>query len=809
MTARNVNPDIGVQCLIPRTRRCFAEFHRSDVTVSFSARIGGHVEPGRVGETTPTTIPNRSNRAVSHGVSVYNQGETKVGNSWFNFAKEIHGSWMQHRGPKQEQIEMLRTLCNQGRYPEAADFACSITGRFPDYGFGWRALGELLLLTGQPFAALAAMRKAADLLPDDAQLHCQLGFALEKHGRLAEAEASYRRALQLYPALVDVRNDLGNVLFALRRFSEAEESYQQALQLKPDFVEVHHNLGNLLRAQNRLAEAEASYQRALQLRPDYAAAHGNLGSVYVALGRLSDAETSLRRAVQLDSSLADAHNQLATTLRAGSRLTEAETSLRRAVQLNPGAASYHNNLGNVLLALGRISEAESSYERALQIRPQYPQAYSNLLLSLNYLTDRTADAVFAKHREYADRFAAPHRCERLAQSNWSKSLTSDRRLKVAYISPDFREHSVAYFISPLLREHNREAVEVFCYSDVAKTDAATASLHELADHWLGTVTLSDAELAERIRADEIDILVDLAGHTAGNRLDVFARQPAPIQISWLGYPNTTGLDAIGYRLVDAVTDPPGQADRWASETLIRLDDGFLCYQAPADARLPDAPPCLAGGKITFASFNNPAKLSAVTLAAWGRLLERVPRSRLLLKGRGFTEEATRQSLLARFAETGGDPQRVTLLAPVDGIADHLAFYGQVDIALDPFPYNGTTTTCEALWMGVPIVTLAGDRHAGRVGASLLTQVGLTDLIASSVDGYVEVAASLAADRHRLARLRQTMRERMRASSLCDAPRFARKIESAYRAAWQQYCLEAAADQSGGSGHILEVGAVRQ
>ena len=300
-----------------------------------------------------------------------------------------------------------------------------------------------------------------------------------------------------------------------------------------------------------------------------------------------------------------------------------------------------------------------------------------------------------------------------------------------------------------------------------------------------TVGLSDEELAERIRADGIDILVDLAGHTAKNRLRVFARKPAPVQVTWLGYPNTTGLEAIDYRLVDAVTDPVGEADAWASETLVRLEGGFLCYGGLKDAPEPTVPPCLKTGTVTFGSFNNPAKVSAATFDAWATLLSRLPQARLLLKGTPFADAATRALFLARLGERGVAAERIELVAWLPGAAAHLALYHRVDIALDPFPYNGTTTTCEALWMGVPVVTLRGDRHAGRVGASLLSQIGLTDLIANSVEEYVEIALALARNPGRLDELRRTLRPRMAASPLCDGRAFARKIEAAFRTMWQR------------------------
>jgi predicted O-linked N-acetylglucosamine transferase (SPINDLY family) len=364
--------------------------------------------------------------------------------------------------------------------------------------------------------------------------------------------------------------------------------------------------------------------------------------------------------------------------------------------------------------------------------------------------------------------------------------TDGRRLKVGYVSPDFRQHSVAYFLEPLLRSHDRKVIEVFCYAEVGWPDTVTERFKQLADHWVTTVGMSDDATAERIRRDGIDILVDLAGHTSKNRLPVFARKPAPVQVTWLGYPNTTGLTAIDYRFVDAVTDPEGETEALASETLVRLPGGFLCYGGPDDAPAPGPVPSLTTGTVTFGSFNNPAKLSAATLDAWADVLARLPQARLLLKGKPFADPATRALYLDRLAKRGVAVERIELVAwlPEEG---HLALYNRIDIALDPFPYNGTTTTCEALWMGVPVITLRGDRHASRVGASLLTQTRLTDLIADSVEAYVETAVALAGDPARLSELRQSLRPRMAASPLCDAPAFADKIEHAYRTIWQRWC----------------------
>lgn len=716
----------------------------------------------------------------------------------------------------------MRALGSQGRYAEAAALAQEITLRFPGSALGWKMLGEMLMRMGRGVAALAAMRTGADLSPTDFEAHYQLARSSQALGRLADAESALRQALQIRPRHAEAHHGLGNLILGLGRAGEAEAcfrqavqfkpkyaeahnglgnallilgqpaeaaaSYRRALQLQPHFVEAHNNLGNSHRARGLLAEARASFERALRLRPDYAEAHSNLGDVLRAMGLLVEAEASLRTALRLKPDLYAVHSNLGGVLLRQGRLGEAGASFQQAVRMNPRYAMAHNNLGNVHLALGRVPEAEASYRAALQMQPDYPEAHSNLLFSLAYRDDVSQDAVLDAHRQYGRRVEAPHQGRWPDHSDRVRAGGADRRLRVGYVSPDLREHSIAYFIAPLLREHDRSAVEIFCYAGVMRPDAVTESLQRYAAHWLSTVGMTDAALAERITADGIDILVDLAGHTAGNRLPAFARKPAPVQISWLGYPDTTGLSAVGYRLVDAITDPPNESVV-ATETLIRLEHGFLCFEPAANTPDPVEPPCIASGTITFGSFNNPAKLSGGTLSAWARILAVVPHSRLLLKGMGFGDEPSRREFTARFEKHGGDPRRLALLGRTERTSDHLATYEQVDIALDTFPYNGTTTTCEALWMGVPVVTVAGDRHASRVGASLMTQLRLTELIAASVQHYVEIASLLASDGARLRAFRATLRERMASSSLCDAKAFARKMEAAYRDLWKRTALD--------------------
>ena len=674
-------------------------------------------------------------------------------------------------------------LKDQGKLDEAVTAYRKAIDVKPDYVRAHFNLGNALKDQGKLIEAVASYRRAIAMEPDYGEVHSSLGNALKDQGKLEEAVASYQRALTLSPSSAGVHNNLGIVLCSLGKLEEAVEIYQRAIALKSDYAEAHSNLGVALKEQGKLEEAVACCQRALTLKPDFAEAHSNLGNALRELGKLVDAVASFQRALAIKPDYADAHSNLGNALHDQGKLEEAVASYQRALAINPECAEVLSNLGNALCDQGKLSQAVASYSRALAVKPDFAQACSDLALCLNYCDKITAGELFAAHRNWHERFGRP-----LSVSTKHANVrASGRRLKVGYVSPNFRQHSVAYFIEPVLREHDRRTVEVYCYAEVASPDAVTARLKAYADHWVVTIRQSDEHLAERIRADGIDILVDLAGHTGENRLGVFARKPAPVQVTWLGYPNTTGLDAIDYRLVDSVTDPIGEADVLASETLVRLPGGFLCYAGPATALQPALPPSLATGTLTFGSFNNPAKLSDKTLDAWATLLKRMPQSRLMLKGISFADASTRALFLSRLDEREIAAERVELVAWQPSEAMHLAQYGHVDIALDPFPYNGTTTTCEALWMGVPVVTLRGDRHGGRVGASLLSQIDLTDLIANSVEEYVEIALTLANNPGRLEELRRSLRPRMAASPLCDGPAFARKMEAALRAMWQHWC----------------------
>ncbi|MBI3452206.1 MAG: tetratricopeptide repeat protein [Rhodospirillales bacterium] len=620
--------------------------------------------------------------------------------------------------------------------------------------------------------AEAAYRAILADAPGEPNAGHLLGLACLQAGRLVEAEPFLAAAASRAPDNADCRNNLAEAHRRLGRFEEAAEGFARAIAARPDFAEAWCNLGLVRRAQGRLDEALAAFDSALAARPDMAAAHGGRGFVLCERRDFLAGEAALRRAVTLDPGYAEGHNGLGAAGRRLGRIGEAIACYQRAVTVDPDFAEAWNNLGNALTEGTRHDEALAVYRRALAIRSDYRAAGSNLLLCMNYMQSVAPAEIAAAHRDWAARHlpAPPNRA--------LGPRIGNRPLRVGYVSPDFREHPVSHFLAAVFAAHDRARIELVCYADATQEDAMTARLRAHAALWRSTVGLSDAALAQQVVDDRIDLLVDLAGHTAGNRLGAFALKSAPVQATWLGYPNTTGLAAIDYRLTDAVADPPGEADTLHVEKLFRLPDGFLCFTPPDDA-----PPVAAradGGSVVFGSFNMLAKINEATLALWARILARVPQARLALKAAALADPGTRDLIATRFTRAGGDAGRLDLLPATAARTDHLGLYGRIDIALDPFPYGGTTTTCEALWMGVPVVTLAGERHAGRVGASLLARVGLDELVARNADDYVAIAAAFATDGARRAALRAGLRDRLAASPLCNAPRFARALEDAYR-----------------------------
>jgi protein O-GlcNAc transferase len=515
-------------------------------------------------------------------------------------------------------------------------------------------------------------------------------------------------------------------------------------------------------------------------------------------GRLAEAESLCRQILAIQPWFAPALNLLSSIAFQTGQNQAAEDLVRRAIAADPKEAIYLGNLGNLYRDRGQLDEAIATFRRVLALKPDFALAHSNLLYALPFHPDYGSAAIYAEHRLWNERHALPLRASIQPHLN---DRNPDRPLRIGYVSSDFREHPVGRFLLPLLENHDRRNFQVHCYHGTRRADDFTSRLRANSACWRATSNLSDAQLADLIRQDGVDILVDLALHMAGTRLLVFARKPAPVQVTYLGYCGTTGLDTVDYRITDPYLDPypspsipqedrgEGVAQPHYSERSVYLPRTYWCYQAPPNAPEPGEPPAGHAGTVTFGCLNNFSKVSAPALATWCRLLRDVPGSHLLLYS---LEGSHRQRVRDSLSTLGIDPQRLGFTA-YQPMGPYLETHRRIDVALDPFPYNGGTTTCDALWMGVPVVSLAGQTAMGRAGLSLLSNLGLPELVAHTAEEYVQIARELALNLPRLAELRRTLRQRMLASPLMDAPAFARDMEAAYRQMWRTWCAQG--DQS--------------
>ena len=646
-------------------------------------------------------------------------------------------------------------------------------------------LGRVYAARGDKPAAERMYRKALAFRPDYDQAWFNLGELQQAGGQWQDSIHSYRQSLAAQPDQPVAHFKVGCAHYHVGQKPAAVESFRQAVALKADFTDAHFNLGIALRDLGESDGACAHFQRVVAIQPDYAAVYNELGCLFMAFHRMEEAAEYLRKGLELNTDSPVVMNNLGNALAYSGKTGEAEALYRRALELDPGYSLPVNGLGHILKDQGRIHESLVYYRRATELNPDYYDARSNYLLTLHYDPEVEMAEIESAHRDWGRRVAQAFPVD---DTPFVSNRDPGRPLRVGFVSADFRMHAVGFFLKDVFEALDPDQVQLFCYANNYKKDALSVRLQEVASGWVDIRSLTDAQVASRVRADEIDILVDLSGHTAESRLLVFARKPAPIQVSWLGYPDTTGLDAMDYRLTDAIADPE-DVEEWHSEELVRLPEGFLCFGEPVESPDPSGPPCTRSDTITFGSFNNNAKISSEVLSLWVELLSRVPNSRLLVKNDALRDGSVRELWLNKFREYGVPESRLELIPRVAAYADHLDLYGQVDIALDVFPYNGTTTTCEALWMGVPVIGLRGKRHVGRVGASLLARVGLSDLVAETPAEYVDKAAELAADHARLTELRHALRERMRNSGLGDSALFSRTLEQAFREMWQRWLTE--------------------
>jgi protein O-GlcNAc transferase len=644
---------------------------------------------------------------------------------------------------------------------------------------------------------------------------CLMGIARYQEKRTDKAVEIFKSILDQEHTHARVLNAMAIIVCAKGEFDEAFAYLDRLLTVHPTFEKGHNTLGMVFQGQGKTEEACNSFSRAITLNPSFAEGHGNLGDIYLMKGRWDDAIDSYRRVVALLPDSAPACYGEGRAHFGKQRYQEALDCFRKALQLKPNFDSAYLGAGNALRSMGQFENAVAAFQAGLLLAPA--SAALNCDLAVTFLETGCIDPAIEKLREglkynprdknaHSNLLLAMHYtgacspAEILAESiKWEgqhalrritpRAPTGDLPIRIGYVSPDFKHHVITFFFEPLLAAHDRSRFQIYCYSDVVTPDSATQSLKKLADNWLDTAGIPDQTLAERISADRIDVLVDLSGHTCNNRLQLFTLKPAPVQVSWLGYPGTTGLTAMDYRISDEVADPPGKTECFHSETIVRLPDIFLCYFPRGIIPQVSVLPALASRQVTFGSFNNLSKITPEVLALWAKLLKRVPRSCLMLKSKWFCDENTCERYRRLLEAEGIGRHRIRLLRYARTTPDHLACYGKIDIALDTFPYNGTTTTLDALSMGVPVVTLAGDHHAARVGASILTTIGMKEMVAGTAEEYLAIAEQLAHDLQRLTGIRLTLRERLLKSPLCDATTFARHMEAAYVAMLDR-CKEA-------------------
>ena len=652
--------------------------------------------------------------------------------------------------------------------------------RVPDQPDALQLLGALLGSLGRFREGRKLFERALRRRPDRPPILSNYGNLLLRAGDAQAAIAVYRRALALDPDFVDAAANMAGAFNALGLGAEGEEAARQALARDPGHPVARANLAGALILQGRYAEAREYLDGLADEGIEAPEIWLNHGHLHLAEGRPAAAETLFRRVLEARPGDLETKKWLGITLTYRRRIAEAEKLLTEYVEHDPSPSPALSMLGFLEVISGRTASGLARMREAVERESTSPAEYSTYVFNLNYSPDLSREEIWAAHREWERRFAPPS-----APRDWANRPDPERRLRIAFLSPDLRAHSVAFFLKPLLRHLDREAFEVLCYSNCPEPDNVSLELAELADGWRDIWMKPDEAVAECIEADGIDILIDLAGHTANNRLPLFARRVAPLQVTYLGYPNTTGLSAMDARIVDPVTDGP-DADRYASERLVRLPRCFLAYE-PAAYPAIEPPPVRRYGFVSFGSFNNIAKISRPVIEAWARILHGVPTSRLVFKHDITGDASVQDRLRSAFAALGVDPERLLFLERAPDLESHLACYAEVDIALDTWPYNGTTTTCEALWMGVPVVSLAGDRHAARVGASLLTGMGFGAGIAGDVDDYVATAVSLAENADLLEGLRGFFRIETAGSPLCDGAAHATSFGAALRDLWREWC----------------------
>jgi protein O-GlcNAc transferase len=701
--------------------------------------------------------------------------------------------------PTATEIDTLFTLFEHSKDEATQQLAQTLTERYPNHPLGWKMLGAVLAQCQRSQEAVTALEKALQLKPDDAECLNTLGVAFEDLMQLDKALICYAFAAKCAPNFVAAFYNLARLSRQLGQSDDAKLYCHHALSLDAKHVKSYLVLGAILRDEQNVEEALNCYQKALALQPNNAEILSSLGNAQLAFSQLDAALMSQQRAAQIQPNHPEILSNLGNAFQRLGRLDESAALYQRALDLcgserlteRKHIATHLLNVllpsndpemlamrGNTNRQFNRLNEAISDYKQAVAVNAP-KKIYSSLLFSLNYHPDQSAEEIFSVYQEFNQRIAEPLQC------NWqphNNDRTPNRRLKIGYVSPDFRAHSTLYFLEPLLAGHDKTQVEVTAYAELTQEDIITERYRNYFEHWVPTRALTDVELAAQIRADQIDILIDLAGHTSNNRLSVFAYRPAPISISWLGYAYTTGLTAIDYFLTDEIMTPPG-SEQLFSEMPWRIKTPAYVYRPATGMGAVSALPAQSNGYITFGTLTRAIRINHHTIRVWAMILQQVPNSRLVIDSKDFKSSTMQTDLIARFAAHDITAERLEIgyhSPPWDVLRG-------IDIGLDCFPHNSGTTLFEALYLGVPFITLAGRPSVGRLGSSILTGVGHPEWSADTEPAYIEKAVALAADFKQLAAIRATLRQELTASICCDEIGFSRRVEQAYRDMWQRWC----------------------
>ncbi len=668
-----------------------------------------------------------------------------------------------------------------GQLSEAETLYHEILKADPDHFNALHLLGLIAHHTGDNVAAAELITRATVLQPAFALAFMNLGNVLLALGRNPEAIAKYQQSLAIDPNPAEIHFNLGNAYAVQERYDEAMTSYLQALEINPAYINAYTNLGNAYEVLGQIELARGCYGKVLELGPRHPDAAYNLANILHKLGQTDAAISNYHLALELDPESFKALSNLGNAYAELGMQGKAIETYNRAFELNPTSDAILSNLANALQNAGQFEQAMEVYHQTLKMNPKNAKAHSNLLLLMGYYPGVSGPEIRAE----AERWDRQHRHPGTHPGHGNEP-DPNRPLRIGFVSGDLRDHPVTRFLLGYLGKIDASQMQLLAYHNSYKQDDLTERLKQILPQWRNVAQMSDGELVDQIRRDSIDLLIDLSGHTALNRLPMFTRKPAPVQVTWLGYGGTTGMESMDYILADAHVLPPEDESHF-SESPWRLPNSSVCY-TPPEIDLPCGPlPALTNGYVTFASFNNLVKITDPTVECWAAILNKMPDSRLILKALQLKDETVREETFSRFEDQGIPRDRLTLKNRTRRQIDHFADYQKIDMALDPFPYSGQTTTVEAYWMGTPVLTLRGDRFVSRMGESLSHNIGLDDWLATSRDDYVDRALMHASNLQKLADLRENLRQQFLASPLCDAARFARNMETAWRGMWQNWC----------------------